>query len=216
MIKLLGKVPDNINVAVSGGVDSMAVLDFLNNGRRNITVLHFNHGTPHGYEAKKFVRNYCFTRGIGLLDERIRREKRDDESLEEYWRTERYDYFKRHSHKPIVTAHHLDDVAEWWIMSALHGDAKVTPYMNPDYNVIRPFLLTPKAELESWAEKKKVPFIEDPSNCSRNHMRNVVRHDMIPTAKIINPGLHKTMRKKVQAMYDMQQKYFYKKSLNAV
>ena len=208
MIQLLGKVPNNINVAVSGGPDSMAALDFLNNGKRSITVLYFNHCTDHGYEAKQFIRRYCMQRGIGMLDDRLRGKKPDDMSLEEFWRTERYKYFKRHSSRPIVTAHHLNDVVEWWLMSSMHGESKIIPYENDEYNVIRPFLLTPKSELVDWCERKKVPYLTDPSNESRDHMRNVVRHDIMPHALRVNPGVEKVMKKKVQEVFDMRKKLY--------
>ena len=82
MIQLLGKIPDSITVAVSGGPDSMAALDFLNNGKRRVSVLYFNHMTEHGQVAKKFVRNYCLQRGIGCLDDRIRRKKKDSGDID--------------------------------------------------------------------------------------------------------------------------------------
>ena len=214
MIQLLGKVPNNVTIAVSGGPDSMAALDFLNNGKRTISVLYFNHCTEHGYEAKKFVRNYCVQRGIGLLDDRIRTKKPDDMSWEEFWRVERYKYFKRHSDKPIITAHHLNDVVEWWVYTSLHGDPKIIPHENPEYNIIRPFLLTPKAKLVDWCERKNVPYIVDPSNESREHMRNVVRHDMMPHILKVNPGVEKVLRKKVQQVFDMRQKLYKSKPID--
>jgi tRNA(Ile)-lysidine synthase len=208
MIQLLGKVPNNIYVAVSGGPDSMAVLDFLNNGKRTVSALYFNHCTDHGYEAKKFVRNYCMHRGIGLLDSRVRTKKPDAVSWEEFWRNERYKYFKQHSERPIVTGHHLNDVVEWWLMSSMHGEAKIIPHANDDYNIIRPFLLTSKKELVDWCDRKGVPYLVDPSNESRDHMRNVVRHDIMPHALKVNPGIEKVMKKRVQEVFDMRKKLY--------
>lgn len=206
MIQLLGKVPNNIWVAVSGGPDSMAALDFLNNGRRNVGVLYFNHCTEHGYEAKKFVRNYCLHRGIGLLDDRVRGKKPDGVSWEEFWRNERYAYFKSHSDRPIVTAHHLNDVVEWWLMSSMHGEGKLIPQENDEYNVIRPFLTTPKRDLVDWCDRKNVPYLIDPSNESRDHMRNVTRHDIMPHVLKVNPGIEKVLKKKVKLVFDMRKK----------
>lgn len=215
MIQLLGKIPNNVTIAVSGGPDSMAALDFLNNGKRNVSVLYFNHCTEHGYEAKKFVRNYCMQRQIGLLDDRIRRKKRDDESWEEFWRNERYKYFKTHSKdRKIITAHHLNDVVEWWVYTSLHGEAKIIPYENPDYNIIRPFLLTPKTELIDWCDRKGVPYLVDPSNESRDLMRSVIRHDMMPTVLKVNPGIEKVLKKKVQSVFDMHQKLYKSKPID--
>lgn len=192
----------------------MAALDFLNNGKRRVSVLYFNHMTEHGQVAKKFVRNYCLQRGIGCLDDRIRRKKKDSESWEEFWRAERYEYFKRRSDRPIITAHHLNDVVEWWVYSSLHGEAKVIPYENPDYNIIRPFLLTPKEEMVNWCERKNVPYLLDPSNEERSHMRNVIRHDMMPIILRVNPGIEKVLRKKVQQVFDMKQKLYKTKPID--
>ena len=58
MIRILGRLPEKIYVACSGGPDSMAVLDFLVKGKRDVTVAHFNHDTPFGRFAEKFVKQF--------------------------------------------------------------------------------------------------------------------------------------------------------------
>ena len=55
MIRILGKIPKNVTVACSGGVDSMAVVNFLLEGRRNVNLAYFNHDTQHSRKAQEFV-----------------------------------------------------------------------------------------------------------------------------------------------------------------
>ena len=92
MIQLLGKIPDRVSVAVSGGPDSMAALDFLNNGKRSVTALYFHHGTAHGEIAKKFLRKHCFRSQVHLIEGKLQGPKPADQSLEEFWRKERYGF----------------------------------------------------------------------------------------------------------------------------
>lgn len=195
VIKLLGKIPDKIYVACSGGVDSMAALSFLNNKKREVAVAHFDHGTEHGIRAQKFVENYCKEKGISLELGTITRKKEPSESREEYWRNERYSFFKSLD-APVVTAHHINDVAEWWVFSSLHGDSKLIPYRNE--NVIRPFLTTSKQELISWCKYHKVPFVKDPTNQNLAYMRNLIRHRIMPQCTKVNPGLTKVLVKKIK------------------
>jgi len=202
MIRLLGKIPHKVSVAVSGGLDSMVILDFLNNGKNDIDVLHFDHGTKFGSTAKEFVVNYCSENGIPYVVGQTKSSKMSTESWEEYWRNERYSFFKENNKRPIVTAHHLNDIAEWWIFSSLHGKAKIMPYENGAFGIIRPFLITPKKELEQWSIRNGVPYVQDPSNESRRYMRNIIRHDIMPTATVVNPGLHKVLKKKVLEMFE--------------
>ena len=206
MIKLLGKIPNNIFVAVSGGADSMAALSFVDTGRRNVRVLHFDHGSEHAKDAREFVQDFCTDRDIPVHVGALTRTKNDGESWEEYWRNERYSFLKQYSSSaPIITAHHLDDVAEWWIFTSLRGDGKLMPYQNKEYNIIRPFLASPRTSLVSWCDRHGVPYLHDPSNDSRAHMRNVIRHDIMPSALVVNPGLAKTMKKKLHGVYSSQQ-----------
>ena len=196
MIKLQGKIPRKVYVACSGGVDSMAAVDFLKRNH-DVFVLYFNHGTHHGIKAMKLVNNYCADNDIGFLTNTgIDREKHPKESQEEYWRSIRYEWLERCTERQIVTAHHLDDCVETWVWSSMHGTGKIIPYSRND-RVLRPFRMTRKRDLELWANLNNVPYIQDDSNTDTCYTRNYIRHEMMPNVLRVNPGIHKTISKKI-------------------
>ena len=194
MIKLQGKLPRNLFVACSGGIDSMAALDFL---RRNheVTVCYFDHGTDHSRRAFDFLVEYTAQQGLPLMHSKILRDKHKDESWEEFWRNQRYQFLHK-LRGPVVTAHHLDDCVETWVWSSMHGTGKIIPYANK--NVIRPFRMTRKRDFQMWADLKNVPHVEDDSNADTCYTRNYIRHEMMPHVLRVNPGIHKTILKKVR------------------
>ena len=201
MIKLQGKLPREVYVACSGGVDSMAVVDFLRNNH-DVTLVYFNHGTEHGTKAHRFVTEYATKNDLpfmyGTLGTGAAEGKPKDDSWEEHWRNERYKYFHT-INAPIITAHHLDDCVETWVWSSMHGIGKIIPYSNQ--NVIRPFRMTRKRDFQLWADLKNVPYVEDDSNKDVCYTRNYIRHEMMPHVLRVNPGIHKTILKKVRDEY---------------
>lgn len=195
MIRLLGSIPRRVTVACSGGVDSMVALDFLSKNH-TVDVAFFDHGTEHSALAKKFVMDQCNRRRLKLHVGKITdKNPARGVSLEEHWREERYNFLK--TFDTVVTAHHLDDVVETWIWSSLHGSSSLIPYNRG--NVIRPFLLNTKHELEEWARRKSVEFIQDESNNDLHHIRNYIRHKLVPHALVINPGIRTMIKKKLIA-----------------
>jgi|TARA_Y100000310_G_scaffold229121_1_gene231465 tRNA(Ile)-lysidine synthase len=197
MIKLSLKLPKHLAVAVSGGPDSMAALDFLSQNR-DIVAFHFNHGTEHSSEAESVVREYCDDNGISLVVGDLKQEIPNGVSREDFWRKSRYKFFEQEAgHLPVVTCHHLDDVIETWLFTAFHGEARLIPSRRGRY--IRPFLETRKAVFEDWCDRKDVPYIIDPSNTDTSFMRNYIRHEIVPKVLRVNPGLAKVLRKKIIA-----------------
>lgn len=197
MIRLSMRVPIKIAIAVSGGRDSMACLDFLRQGKREITALHFNHGTHHAADAEKCVREYCDKWKIPLLVGNISGEPEKGQSLEDFWRKKRYFWFESTGFEQIITCHHLDDAVEWWIMTSLRGIPKLIPSKRDRYT--RPFLLTTREDLKNWAERKEIKWAEDPSNSDTDYDRNYVRHVMMPHILRINPGIQKTLFKLIES-----------------
>ena len=201
MIQVQGKLQRNVHMACSGGVDSMAVADFL---ERNhiVTLMFFDHGTQTSKDALEFLRDDLTCKPnhrFNLITSRINRNKQQSESWEEYWRNQRYEWF--HSFDvPIITCHHLDDCVETWVWSSLHGEGKIIPYNNK--NVIRPFRLNRKAEFSNWCRNKNVRWIEDASNDNPKYMRNFIRNEMMPSVSIVNPGIYKNIAKKVKADFE--------------
>ena len=198
MINLQGKLPHKVYVACSGGVDSMAIVDFLNR-KHDVFVLHFQHGTEHGHKAFKFVEQYCKEKDIPCLTNipANNREKTPRESQEEYWRNIRYDWLERCTNRDVITGHHLDDCVETWVWSSMHGTGKIIPYSRNN-RIFRPFRLTRKRDLELWARLNNVPHIEDDSNADTCYTRNYIRHTMMSSVLKVNPGIHKTIAKKVR------------------
>jgi tRNA(Ile)-lysidine synthase len=196
MIKLQGKLPRNIAVAVSGGVDSMAALDFLKRSH-NVTVLHFHHGTGHADQAHAFVTKYCRKHDLSYQTDNLHGDTiPPGRSREDYWREKRYKFLEKCGDIPVITCHHLDDCVETWLFSSLHGNPKIIPYRR--HNIIRPFRMTRKRDFELWAHVHNVPYLIDPSNADTGFRRNYIRHEMMPHALEVNPGIHKMISKKVK------------------
>lgn len=182
-------------IAVSGGKDSMTFLKYLEQFKNNMfSVLYFNHGTSHGRDAEIFLRNYCENKHE-LIVGHISSEKPKGISQEEHWRNERYAFFDKYD-GVIITGHHLNDVMETWVFTSLHGTSKLIPKVRGKYQ--RPFLTASRAEIDGFAERYKVDWVEDFSNSDVKHRRNFIRHVLLPNALVINPGLGTLLRKMIK------------------
>ena len=148
MIRIIGKIPSNVVVACSAGIDSMAVVHFLLQGRRKVKLAYFNHDTSHSKQAQDFVENYANNNKLDLFLGRVKGTK-GKRSMEEFWRDERYSFFNRINTNFLITCHHLDDAVETWIMSSMHGSCKLIPYQRGE-NIYRPFLMTSKKVIKTF------------------------------------------------------------------
>lgn len=192
MIKLLCKLPRHITVAFSGGVDSVAALDFLSKNHV-VTCAFFHHRTENSTNAHKFVTQFCEDRKLPLVIGILNKEKSKGKSIEEHWRDERYKFFSNLG--TVVTAHHLDDCVETYLFGALHGQPKLIPMTRN--NVVRPFLITQKYDFIDWCLRKNLEFCYDTSNDDDKYMRNYVRKHIVPHAYIVNPGIDKVVKKMI-------------------
>jgi tRNA(Ile)-lysidine synthase len=189
-IKLLLTIPKKIYLACSGGSDSIGAYAFLSrHGRRDITPVFFDHGTETSKKALEFLLDNGYNPTVG----RIERPKDKRESWEEYWRNERYSFF-RSLKDDVIVAHHLEDAIESWVFSSLHGEGKLIPIRNG--NVIRPFLITEKEKLKQVCVTDDRKWIEDETNMDLSHARNRIRHCLMPEILKINPGISKVIKKK--------------------
>lgn len=196
MLKVLGKLPNqNVAIAFSGGVDSVVLTDFILRGNRSPILLFMNHGTEASKEALGFVKQFATNRNLELHVGDISSEKKKSESWEEYWRKERYSFFAKFSEYTILTAHHLDDAVETWLWRCLNGTPRTIAYRNG--NIIRPFLLNTKAKIRQYAEEKQLTWVEDCSNIDLRYTRNKIRHNLVPIAFDIQPGLYKVVTKQI-------------------
>ena len=170
----------------------MAALNFLLKGKRKVTLAYFNHGTAHADQAEDFVKKIADELGLDLKLGSYDHGHSLKKPSEADWREQRYDFFRTLDRR-IITAHHLNDAAEWWLFTAIRGNPKVMPIERENPDIIRPFIKTVKSEFHMRANPKS--WIEDPSNTDWSYSRNRIRHEMMPTVLKINPGFMTNMRK---------------------
>ena len=200
MIHVIGNIPKRCYVAVSGGLDSMAALDFLRR-TREVFVLHYNHGTgKYADAAEDLVRDYCSRFEIPISVGLANAEVPTGVSKEAWWREKRYAFFEQvfsnsNEANQIITCHHLDDTVETYLFTGIHGKYTLIPHKRDMY--LRPFLTTRKKDFQDWCVRKSVPYVQDPSNTNVAFRRNYIRHKLMEHVMMINPGIHKTIKKKV-------------------
>jgi tRNA(Ile)-lysidine synthase len=181
---------------VSGGADSMAMLEALGRGGfRKVVVCHLSHGIRPGaadVEARMVERRahrfgYVFEHGI--CNARVHA-KAEGISLEAAARDLRLRFFadcaRSHRCRRVFLAHHADDQVETVLHNlvrgaGLAGMAGMAPSsVNGPLTLLRPFLGLRRKDLREWIYASKVPFLEDPTNSQTDSTRNRIRHLLSP------------------------------------
>ncbi len=196
MFFLYDKIPRKVFLAYSGGIDSVAVLHFLQKNH-DVSLIYVNHedeASKHEMNRVSYASNmYGIQTHIFDIEPYTEKTKM---SKEEYWREQRYEIFNSlFPDDLVITCHHLDDVMETWIYTSLHGKGKLIPYKTK--NVIRPFLLNRKQKFIDYVNKNELAYFEDLTNKDSNYcQRNYIRNEMMHHCLKINPGLDKTLMSK--------------------
>lgn len=166
-------------LAVSGGVDSVVLLDMLSRQPRlDLVVAHFDHGIrDNSAMDANFVAELA---GIYKLPFETRREELGKNTSEEVARDRRYAFLKsiaaKHNAK-LVTAHHADDVVETIAINLSRGTGwRGLAAMDSD--VLRPMTNVTKTEIINYAKHNKLSWREDSTNASDDYLRNRLRHRM--------------------------------------
>ena len=180
--------------AVSGGPDSMCMLDILikisNDFDIKLMVAHVNHSirAEDSDLDEKFTKEYCLSRGISFQSKKVDAKKYSKEkklSLEESARILRYDYLNELAVKfsaVIAVAHHMDDQAETILLNLQRGTGTLgMSGMSPvSGNIIRPLLLTSKQDIDEYIDRHNLPYRVDKTNLETCARRNIVRIKLMP------------------------------------
>ena len=185
-------------LAVSGGIDSMVLLNFFQKNHESFTfsVAHINHN--YHSDSKKMenlVKNQCDKMNSDLIIENIFL-KEVNSNIESNFRKMRYSKLeeirKRIKADFILTAHHADDQVETILMKILNssGVEGLQGFRKLNQNIIRPMFNISKREISDYASLNNVKFIDDPTNCDDLFTRNFLRMNVIPQLKKIKNDIH--------------------------
>lgn len=213
--KLCGR-GQRILVAVSGGVDSMVLLNLLNSLRLDydwkLIVAHFNHGLRgrSSNADERLVQKTAaalglpFVKGGGAVRAAA---KTRHESIEMAARGLRHEFLARTARRlkchTIALGHHADDQVELFFLRLLRGSGgeglagmkwRGPSPANRNVEIIRPLLDVNRATLETFSRESKIEFREDASNTARDILRNRLRHELLPRLRRrYQPALNRTV-----------------------
>ena len=184
-------------LAISGGVDSMVLLDLFRQTSANFQVAHCNFQLR-GEDSngdEEFVRNYCGLHNIPFHSVRFDVEayqKTGNYSVEMACRNLRYDWFaeiQQINHlDDLVTAHHSDDNIETFLINLSRGTGlKGLIGMQIDNGkIFRPLLSFTKNDLLEFAKNNTLAWREDYTNATDDYIRNKIRHHILPVLKEVH------------------------------
>jgi len=187
-------------LAVSGGIDSMVLVHLCHQLNLDFAIAHCNFQLR-GVESnddEAFVKSHAEKIQVPVFIERFDTQTFADRhklSIQVVARNLRYEWFysllANHNFDYILTAHHLDDSLETFLINFTRGSGieGLTGIPQQNDKIVRPLLNFSRNDIEVFAQDNTVEWREDSSNASDKYLRNKLRHDVIPVLKELNPSL---------------------------
>ena len=194
---------DTIIIGLSGGPDSMCLLDILLKIKKkpNIICAHINHNIrEESKEELQFIKDYCQKKQLTLETTTFEKKSANEDYNELELREKRYQYFgelmKKYNAKYLFTAHHGDDLIETILMRISRGSnlkgysGFQTESIKNGITVIKPLIFVTKEDIQKYNEDNNIPFVSDKSNDTDDYTRNRYRHHVLPFLKKENKNIH--------------------------
>jgi tRNA(Ile)-lysidine synthase len=193
---------DKVIVGVSGGPDSVCLLDVMKtlSGELNISLMvaHFNHGLREGEDEAetRLVEEIAESMGLPFETEKASHLSRDDPSLEERAREARYAFLERvrerHGSRKIAVGHNKNDQAETVLIRLLRGAgpsglAGISPVR--DSGIIRPLIEVDRQEVIGYLDARGLSYAHDSSNTDTRYLRNRIRLELLPRMRDYQPQI---------------------------
>lgn len=204
-------------LAVSGGIDSVVMLDLFSQTGYKCKIAHCNFHLR-GSESdgdEKFVRDLENKYGIPVLVKNFDTRKYASDkgiSIQMAARDLRYNWFRELTMDEgslLVSAHNLGDQIETFFINLARGTGirGLSGIKARNGDIIRPLLWAERELIEAYALKNDIKWREDSSNSSLKYTRNKIRHEVIPLFKSINPAFADTMQMNLKKLRDVEKIY---------
>ena len=192
-------------LAVSGGMDSMVLLNLCYQAGFNISVAHFNfnlRGEESDADAQ-FVKDTCYKLKIPYFEKHFGTKEYASEhgiSTQMAARDLRYAWFNEvlseQNLDQLAVAHHAQDNLETVLLNLARGTSisGLRGMLPKSGNIVRPLLSFERSEIENFAKQENIEWREDSSNVSDDYKRNYLRHQVIPAFTELNAGFYSTFQ----------------------
>ncbi len=206
---------DKILLAVSGGADSVVMLDLFARSKFSCGIAHCNfklRGEDSDLDeqfVEKLAEKYKFQlHKISFDTQKYAQE--NGISIEMAARDLRYEWFEKirqeFGYQYIALAHHKDDVIETFFINLVRGTGirGLSGIKSKNGNIIRPLLFANQQDIINYTETQKLQFREDISNQDTKIIRNKLRHEILPLLTEINPAANNNILNTIGNLYASQ------------
>jgi tRNA(Ile)-lysidine synthase len=190
-------------VMVSGGGDSVALLDIAHRLHADVAVLHVNYGLREDASRDEaVVRQLCDQLGVPLRVERV--QLGTEGNLQERARDARYALAEALAEGDYAAAHTASDQAETVLYRlAVSPGSRALHGMSPRRGrLVRPLLGVTREELRDYLRARGLEWREDPSNADRRFARARVRHDVVDALRELSPAAERTIAETARQLRD--------------
>ena len=211
---------DKIILGLSGGLDSVVLLDVVFKLGYKITIAHcnFHLRKTESLRDEKFAEDLAIFYGLNYVKtdfDTMQYAASQKLSIEMAARELRYAWFEemrvKTNSKYIVIAHHIDDSVETILLNltrgtGLKGVLGISPKIG---HIVRPFLCVSREEIEQYASENNIKYVVDSTNLESIYKRNSMRLDVLPLLKNMNPSVNKSIDSFSYKMREVDKIYTY-------